>query len=190
MKRIIELLIFAVLLSACATSTPGVPTQVLPSKTITATKVPPASTPTASPTPAPLIGCVTASSSRIRNGPGTQYEVLGGLPSGTCVPILSKNGDENWVQVIFDGKTGWVSAEYLSITDELSNIPQGNTLTPRLSGSRSLPFYLCPGLRQFLKIQKYTTTHQTTLPVLLQSVTMALTVILHTAEELVHITAV
>ena len=40
-----------------------------------------------------LKGCVTDSAVRIRQGPGTDFEVMGGLVSGTCMQILGRNQD-------------------------------------------------------------------------------------------------
>src|SRR5215213_5516241 len=44
------------------------------------------SAPTRTPEPVTLSGCVR-DLTRIRRGPGTQYETIGGLPSGTCLTI-------------------------------------------------------------------------------------------------------
>lgn len=56
---------------------------------------------------------VTASSLRLRGGPGTGHEVVGSLQSGDKVTILLRQGE--WSRVRTAGGTvGWVASEYLS----------------------------------------------------------------------------
>ncbi|MGI6200170.1 MAG: SH3 domain-containing protein [Christensenellales bacterium] len=64
--------------------------------------------------PATGTGTVTASSLRVRSGPGTGYATLRTLPRGTTVTVLGKSGD--WVQISYGGSTGYVSAEYLEVS--------------------------------------------------------------------------
>ena len=52
---------------------------------------------------------------RIRRGPGTQYETIGGLPSGTCMTILGRNDTASWVYIVSeDHQTGWVDVSLLN----------------------------------------------------------------------------
>ena len=53
---------------------------------------------------------VTASSLRVRSGPGTNFDTLGSLPQGTQVEVRARQGD--WVQVDADG---WVHGGYLRL---------------------------------------------------------------------------
>ncbi len=54
---------------------------------------------------------VTASSLRIRSGPGTDYEILGSIEEGERV--LSPN-TQGWVPIVLDDETtGWVAGQYL-----------------------------------------------------------------------------
>ena len=64
----------------------------------------PTSTYTQSPSPTPrgVIGCVGTTSLNIRSGPGTQYDIIGGLTPGTCVNIIALNQDAGW---------GWMISE-------------------------------------------------------------------------------
>jgi uncharacterized protein YraI len=54
----------------------------------------------------------------VRNGPGTDYELLGVLNSNDVVFITGKNPDGTWMQIEFanssDGK-GWVTTEFLQV---------------------------------------------------------------------------
>lgn len=56
---------------------------------------------------------VTASSLRIRGGPGTSYEVVGSLQSGNTVTILLRQGAWSRIRTA-GGTTGWVSTQYLA----------------------------------------------------------------------------
>lgn len=81
---------------------------------------------------------VTASSLRIRSGPGTGYEVVGSLQSGNKVTLLLRQGE--WSRVRTAGGTaGWVSSGYLSDgTVHSASTVSSNSRTPsvvRKSGS-------------------------------------------------------
>ena len=71
--------------------------------------------PAATRTQEPIIlsACVR-DTTRIRRGPGTQYETTGGLLSGTCLTILGRNDAASWVYVVSeDHQTGWVATSLL-----------------------------------------------------------------------------
>jgi uncharacterized protein YraI len=70
---------------------------------------------------------------RLRSGPGTNFEVLAAIPDGTRISLLDSVGA--WVLTEYDGKSGWVSAEYL--TDAA---PAGQTGTP----PARQPIYVLP----------------------------------------------
>ena len=60
------------------------------------------------------IGTVTASSSlNIRSGAGTNYSIIGSLPSKASVQILETlNG---WYKIKYNSLTGYVSSQYVSV---------------------------------------------------------------------------
>lgn len=110
------------LLSAC--STPAIST---PTSTPKPTKVLPTKTPLPRLTPTQktisLHACVTNSTTRIRRGPSTDFEVIGGMVSGTCMSILGRNQESDWVYVVSeDSKTGWVAASLLTIDGDLQQV--------------------------------------------------------------------
>lgn len=81
---------------------------------------------------------VTASSLRIRGGPGTSYEVVGSLQSGNAVTILLRQN--GWSRIRTAGGTvGWVSTQYLAggsvpnISTASSNAQSGSVV--RKSGT-------------------------------------------------------
>ncbi|MBK1635857.1 SH3 domain-containing protein [Rhodovulum adriaticum] len=48
----------------------------------------------------------------VRTGPGTNYRVMGALPTGTTVDVIQCEG--NWCQVRLKGPDGWASSRYLA----------------------------------------------------------------------------
>ena len=109
-----------ILISACGTAPVSnattVPTKVVPTKTSLPTS-------TATHQPVSLHACVTNSTIRIRSGPGTEYEVIGGMVSGTCMSVLGRNEESDWVYMTSeDSRTGWVATSLLTIEGNLSRL--------------------------------------------------------------------
>lgn len=85
-------------------------------------------TPTPGPPP-PLSGghealytCVDQET-KIRRGPSTQSETIGGLPSGTCLRVLGRTEDSSWVYMVSNNhQTGWVLSELLSDTRNIDKV--------------------------------------------------------------------
>ena len=84
--------------------------------------------PTAGPAPArtgesvALSACVR-DRTRIRRGPGTQFETTGGLLYGICLTILGRTEDANWFYMVSDDhQTGWVDASALTIAGDISRV--------------------------------------------------------------------
>lgn len=50
----------------------------------------------------------------MRAGPGTDYDKVSKVPASTVVTALGANEDGSWVVVNYDGKYGWLKAEFLS----------------------------------------------------------------------------
>jgi lysozyme len=70
-------------------------------------------TPTPPPTDGPKYR-VTATSLNIREGPGTQYTVIGHALQNDIVTGIGVNADQTWRQIRkSDGLIGWASAQYL-----------------------------------------------------------------------------
>lgn len=59
-------------------------------------------------------GTVTASSLNFRNGPGTTYSSIGSIQKGTKIQLIGSD-PTGWYKVKYDGKTGWVSAAYVTL---------------------------------------------------------------------------
>jgi MSHA biogenesis protein MshQ len=59
----------------------------------------------------------------MRAGPGTTYTILDVLPRGTNVPVVGRTSTGRWIQVIYEGTTGWLSAPYTSVHGDLNSVP-------------------------------------------------------------------
>lgn len=75
-------------------------------------------TPTLTPTPTATVPqmpkLTTKTDLNVRSGPGTQYDLLGLLPTGISVEVLGRSADAQWWQVRFtpaNEGVGWVSAD-------------------------------------------------------------------------------
>ena len=77
------------------------------------------------PSPPPSMqACVTATSLRVRSGPGTGFGVIRGVSSGECYLANGRNSDASWLQISIPGAgLGWVSAEYLEVDGNPIQLP-------------------------------------------------------------------
>ncbi len=61
----------------------------------------------------------------VRNGPNSSFLPLGTIPHGGRVPVVGRNEDESWLQVIFPADSllrGWVDAAFLEVTGDISRL--------------------------------------------------------------------
>lgn len=124
-KSVFQISLILVLLSACNSSTATVASgKTATSKPLPINTATPPPTYTAIPTlPVTLSACVTNETIRIRQGPGTDFEVVGGLVSGTCITILGRNSDSTWVYIETAGNSaGWVAVWLLTIDGDLNKV--------------------------------------------------------------------
>ena len=63
---------------------------------------------------------VTGSEVNVRNGPGTVYGISASVSRDTTVEILDRS-DPDWYQISWDGKSGYVSSQFLSLTEDSSS---------------------------------------------------------------------
>ncbi|MGE6629112.1 SH3 domain-containing protein [Bacillus sp. NPDC077027] len=73
----------------------------------------------------------TATDLRIRNGPGTSYQVIGTFPQGASANKLETSGA--WTKVSYKQATGWVHSDYIS--EGQSTAKASNASTAKRSGS-------------------------------------------------------
>jgi uncharacterized protein YraI len=106
---------------ACSTGSPAA-TQTPVVIVVTATN-PPDGMPTDSSSPDDgSASATTTAELAVRSGPGGDYPLIGSLPSGTTIPVIGKNADGSWLQVTYEGNTGWISAAYTE-TSNLDGVP-------------------------------------------------------------------
>ncbi|MGM0835897.1 MAG: SH3 domain-containing protein [Bacillota bacterium] len=79
---------------------------------------------------------VTTDGLNIRSEPSTQSKVIGTLANGTVVNVLNKKSD--WLQISYDGETGWIHSDYADIhngsTDTPSKKKRSSSATISVSG--------------------------------------------------------
>ncbi len=66
----------------------------------------------------------------LRSGPGTNFEIIGGLPNGTTLVLESVNDD--WLGVATsDGRRGWIASQLLEVTSgDVSTLPVRTVPSP------------------------------------------------------------
>jgi SH3 domain protein len=90
---------------------------------------------------------VSASSLNVRSGPGTNYSVIASVTKGTAVTVLDV-GSNGWNQIQMpNGKTGYVSATYLTI----SSSPADTTTTAIVVNATLLNVRSGPGTSYSVK---------------------------------------
>ncbi len=63
---------------------------------------------------------VTGSEVNVRNGPGTVYAISASVSRDTTVEVLDRS-DPDWYQISWDGNSGYVSSQFLSLTEDVSS---------------------------------------------------------------------
>jgi uncharacterized protein YgiM (DUF1202 family) len=77
-------------------------------------------TPSYTPLPSAQV-CETCNNLRLRDKPGSAGSVIDLLSAGTPVTIVGRTENNAWIQVVLaDGRTGWVSADYLILNIDLT----------------------------------------------------------------------
>lgn len=95
-----------------------------PSPTTNAPTLEPTQTPepTEEPSPTPKLGQITLedenSNLRVRGGPSLSHDTIGIILNNLVVEVL--NISETWVEIKFDGRSGYLSADYVTIKEGLS----------------------------------------------------------------------
>ena len=56
----------------------------------------------------------SSSGLNMRSGPSTSDPVIVSIPKGTVVAIIGLTDDGSWANAIYNGQTGWLSAQYLN----------------------------------------------------------------------------
>ena len=72
---------------------------------------------------------VTCDVLNVRQGPGTNYSILGTLSNGKTATIQAQSG--NWYKISYGGGSGWISKDYVTVSSASST----STSKPATSGS-------------------------------------------------------
>lgn len=59
----------------------------------------------------------------LRSAPGENSQVLAQIPYLTTMGVQGRSADSQWVQVSFEGQTGWVSVEYGRLSGDIGAAP-------------------------------------------------------------------
>ena len=89
-------------------------TEAAPAAQVAATSAPAATTAPAAVSAGSASLTVTVDIANVRDGPGTNYAVIGQLALGDAAPVRGKSADSQWWQISFStgaGGLGWVFAE-------------------------------------------------------------------------------
>ncbi len=78
-------------------------------------------------------GMVTTAVLNFRAGPGTNHQIIGQLYKGEVVRIVG-NGGNNWVEIVHDGRQGYVSLAYLSVRSVEETTDRGDVERDRQAG--------------------------------------------------------
>lgn len=73
------------------------------------------------------IGTITGSDVRMRKGAGTSYAIVGTYNKGTKMTVTGAKG--SWYAVKYNGKTGYVRYDYMSISAPTKKTTSGSTST-------------------------------------------------------------
>ena len=90
------------------------------------------------------LGVISGTGVRMRSGAGTGYDILKTLDKGAVIELTAQEGD--WYRISFDGKRGYVAAQYVTRYDTASGLNGAgrvtadvlNIRTAAKSGSTSL----------------------------------------------------
>jgi len=67
----------------------------------------------------------------IRSGPATSYALIGVLPLDATADVAGRTGDNNWLNIAYNGQTGWVAAWLCAVNGDLNGIPvTGQSASP------------------------------------------------------------
>lgn len=74
------------------------------------------------------IGTVTASALNVRSKPSINGSIIGTLYNGAKVTVISQSN--GWTEIRFNGKTAWVSSEFVKLNGSTQPVPPKPPVTP------------------------------------------------------------
>jgi uncharacterized protein YraI len=80
----------------------------------------------------------------VRNGPGLTYNYVGLIPEGELVPVVGRNEEGTWLQVLYPATSqfrGWVIASQVDVDGDISTLVlAGPGAGPQVPLPTSFPF--------------------------------------------------
>lgn len=104
-----------------ATNTPFPTATIEPTLTPSPTEPPPTDTPLPTATPLPPVA-TTRIIVNVRAGPGAGFPLIGKLQRGASKEILGKSEDSKWWQIDYEGKPGWIAADFTDVRGGTSGV--------------------------------------------------------------------
>jgi Tol biopolymer transport system component len=104
-----------------ATNTPFPTATIEPTLTPSPTEPPPTETPLPTATPLPPVA-TTRIIVNVRAGPGAGFPLIGKLQRGASKEILGKIEDSKWWQIDYEGKLGWIAADFTDVRGGTSGV--------------------------------------------------------------------
>lgn len=121
------------------TPTPGGPgpAPTSPPTEATDTAPPPTEAPATATTES---ATVTANvDANVRNGPGTNYPVVGGLAEGERAPVIGRNADSSWWQINYEGRTAWIANSVVTASQQAFSAPVASAPPPPATNTPAPP---------------------------------------------------
>ncbi len=73
--------------------------------------------------PGEPLGIQTSQRARIRSGPGTNRNAVGGEEAGTWLQADARSADGAWFRILYGGGPAWVGRDVISVTPEADALP-------------------------------------------------------------------
>lgn len=113
---------------------------------------------------AATVGTVTAAPSlNLRMSAVTSATVLTSIPKNTQVNVISKSSS-NWYNVTYNGKTGWVFGQYLSVKTDAAPVTTVVTSTPASAVTKTVGTITANPALNLRKTEVSTSTALTAIP--------------------------
>src|SRR5581483_309614 len=87
---------------------------------------------TTAPVPQEIKGKVNTQILNLRQGPGTNFEIVDRLQMDTEVVVAGRLSDSTWLKVTVPSisKNGWVAAEYINLDVDVATLPVVEATSP------------------------------------------------------------
>lgn len=76
-----------------------------------------------SPLPSAIAYVTTQDYVSLRQGPSTRFDRITVVPAAITLPAYGRTSDTGWIQVLYEGQYGWMSALYLVWSGEVIDLP-------------------------------------------------------------------